>query len=297
MKKLSTLLLAAVTSTLTVAQTDSSSSSKQFKLVEARISLGMFNNKNALSDIGYFNTLSGNQSTILPDNLTAYSVEGGYSGSGLFSLQLGWIKKSKKTNDYNNNRIFRLGIDFYTPSIMNYSYRNEKIARIDTLTSSQNGSSYYVDSVITDYYNAAYNSSVLQVTFSAIYSTSQAHQVALYGGLEGALGITFNNYTNISYYTDFSNRITLANNVSTYEQSRYNVVFNSAETFRNKTGFTAALGVPLGIDLRLGKKREFWEKLHLFSEVTPYISLFYVPELFTHTITGIKTRFGLRVTF
>ncbi len=180
---------------------------------------------------------------------------------------------------------------------MNYSYQNENTTRIDTLTSSQNGSSYYVDSVITDYYNVSYNSSVLQVTFSAIYSTSQAHQVALYGGLEGALGITFNNYTSISYYTDFSNRITVANNGSTYEQSFYNVVFTSAETFRNKTGFTAALGVPLGINLRLGNKREFWKKLHLFSEVTPYISLFNIPELFTHTITGTKKRFGLRVTF
>ncbi len=94
MKKLSILLLAAVTSTLTVAQTDSSTSGGQFKMVEARISISMFSNKNIMSDIGYFNTLSGNQSTILPDNLTSYSIEyGGYHGSGLFSLQLGWIKK------------------------------------------------------------------------------------------------------------------------------------------------------------------------------------------------------------
>jgi len=213
MKKLSTLLLATVTSTLTIAQTDSSTSGGQFKIIEARISAGMTGGASTFSSIDNFKTLTGNQSTLLNNISSNYNINSyGYSRSGIFSLQLGWIKKSKKTNDYNNNRIFRLGIDYYSPSILYNNYSLTDISRTDTLISSQNGSSYYVDSVTTDYYNASYNSSVLQITFSAIYSTSQAHQVTLYGGLEGALGITFNNYTSVSYFKDFRTRITFPGN-------------------------------------------------------------------------------------
>jgi hypothetical protein len=64
--------------------------------------------------------------------------------------------------------------------------------------------------------------------------------------------------------------------------------------FTNKKKFACAAYVPLGVDFRIGKKRAFWKRTHLFYELRPSVTT--IPELRTFANAGVQQGIGLRVT-
>jgi len=53
----------------------------------------------------------------------------------------------------------------------------------------------------------------------------------------------------------------------------------------------------LGIDFRIGKKREFWKRTHLFYELRPGINVTSIPELRPITNASVQHGIGLRVSW
>jgi hypothetical protein len=104
------------------------------------------------------------------------------------------------------------------------------------------------------------------------------------------MGYAFNNKTSV-HYEEFISEPSLngysSNPISTYAN----------EFYRNRNFATFSAYVPLGIDFRIGKKREFWNRLHLFGEFRPSLNYAKIPELRRVLNPGITQSFGLKVTF
>ena len=113
----------------------------------------------------------------------------------------------------------------------------------------------------------------------------------MFGGVGITAGMSLNAYTYISYETDHS---TESSGTSSSNTSYGNTDFET-EKFRNKnnTGFSAF--IPMGVDFRIGRNKEFWKRLHLYYEFSPSINVVNVPELRTFTTANIKHGLGLKV--
>ena len=64
----------------------------------------------------------------------------------------------------------------------------------------------------------------------------------------------------------------------------------------NKNTYGYATYLPMGVDFRIGNKREFFKQLHVFYEARPFVNYTYIPELGGINSVGIKSALGLRVT-
>ena len=72
---------------------------------------------------------------------------------------------------------------------------------------------------------------------------------------------------------------------------------NIVEYFQNKMNFSTAIFIPMGVDFRMGKNREFWKRLHLYYEMKPSITYTAIPELKRITTVNLINSFGIKVTF
>ena len=84
--------------------------------------------------------------------------------------------------------------------------------------------------------------------------------------------------------------------------SSYNYISSKSEyeteLIKLKPQMGCSVYVPMGVDFCLGKKREFFKRLHLFGETKPCLNYTRISELKRNSITaGIKGGIGLRVSF
>ena len=234
------------------------------------------------------------QSVLLQRNLDGNSTnEYGYDmgfgshtlpgGSGVFGANLGFSFKEKPKSLTQ----LRCGIAVSGISISNSMSKTESIP-YDTLTSGQTGQTIYYDSVITSGYNMNYFARQLRLDISLIYRIYPAARWSLYGGAGMEGGTSLMAYTDINY----SEHLTVGS-----EEANYNpddAVYHS-ERIINKPIQEYVAYLPVGVDFRVGKKKEFFQQIHLFTELRPFISVVNIPELGTFSNTGIKNVVGLRV--
>lgn len=80
--------------------------------------------------------------------------------------------------------------------------------RIDTLTSSQSGTQYFVDSFSTHSYNANYSQEQLRLDASLIFRYNADKRWSFYGGIGANFGLSYNCITQVQHhvspYGDFS---------------------------------------------------------------------------------------------
>jgi hypothetical protein len=134
-----------------------------------------------------------------------------------------------------------------------------------------------------------YRSQQLRIESSLIYRTNAEKRWSVYAGIGASLGLSYNAQTHISYSTTDYFSGNYANNSGSYDYG--------FEHFRNKTNISTSVFVPMGVDFRIGKNKEFWKRLHLYYEMKPALSFLSVPELRTFTSVNMINSFGLKVTF
>jgi hypothetical protein len=160
--------------------------------------------------------------------------------------------------------------------------------RIDTLTSSQTGTQYFVDSVSTHSYNANYSQEQLRLDASLIFRYNADKRWSFYGGIGANFGLSYNCVTNVEHsvypYGDSYGLNMLSSYNGTHEH----------ETFENKGGFGFGVYAPLGIDFQVGKKREFWKPIHLYMELRPGFNVNQIAGLGTSFSAGNFSNIGLR---
>ena len=123
--------------------------------------------------------------------------------------------------------------------------------RVDTLTSSQSGEQFFVDSFSTHSYNANYSQEQLRIDASLLFRYRADKRWSFFGGIGANFGLCYNASTTIHHrvspYGDafgysFFNDIYL-NDFDTHE----------AETFEHTGGFGLGVYAPLGIDFQVEK--------------------------------------------
>ncbi|MCC7502880.1 MAG: hypothetical protein IT229_10145 [Flavobacteriales bacterium] len=162
----------------------------------------------------------------------------------------------------------------------------------DTLTSSQTGETFYVDSVHNSTYLVECSAERFGLSTSLVWRTKG--RWSIYGGVGFAGGLLMNARTEV-YHSTFDG-------VDDPNSSRPNDVHDGryagnggSETFRNGTGWWLSLNTPIGLDFQVARRSAFWSRVHLYDELRPQLLFQGTPELGTATNLGLQSVFGVRL--
>ena len=263
----------------------------QIKINELYLQSGAFFNqsKGSLAD---FQTLAP-QSSILQQDLSLYQNYPMYNFNlpgQAQTLSLG-LQLAKLPN-----ATLRVGLTHVNQgSALSYGGSYTESFTVDTLTSSQTGEQFLVDSFSTHSYNARYSQEQLRLDASLIFRLNGEKRWSLYGGVGANIGMSYNCQT------------TVHQSVSPYGDSQFYGLFNDYimysdgvhqhETFENKGGIGVGIYAPLGLDFQVGKNRAFWKPFHLYAEMRPGLNITQISGLGTTFSAGGFSNFGLRVKF
>ena len=265
----------------------------QIKITQIHINSGSFmdidNSKNQLSDF----SLLAPGSDILSKDFSAYQTNGYYFSGGLMrdnsflsnssnfqSIQLGlsFAKCPKGT--------LRIGISNVHSELLNTSGFNYESYVVDTLFSSQTGQMYYVDSTISNYYNGNYSNDQLRLDAAYIFEVNAGKRWAFHAGLGLSIGMSYRSTTTLlteEYIQPYSG----------YEGTS-NTQNIESESYGNFMVMGGSAYIPLGINFKLGNKREFWKPFVIYNEFRPTIQLNSIPNNTVKFNVGFGSTLGLR---
>ena len=215
-----------------------------------------------------------------------------FARSALFaasiSLRMGGAGRVTRSGAY-----LRAGFAFQHHAGNDLQLRKETRVPFDTLTSSQTGTSTFIDSLKISTYDLTHEYSQLALDGSVIFMKEYPKRWALYGGGGVQLGFAFDGRARVSHRSERTTdpRITSPTTSGGPERD----LDSEEEEFRTKDDLCFALYVPLGVTYRLAKKRAFWRALNLCYEMRPSFSLGGVPELDPGARVVVGQYFGLRV--
>jgi hypothetical protein len=235
-------------------------------------------------------------SSILKEDLAGYdeflglnfSNQRGISGS----VGIQFLDKEKKS--LRANPTLRLGFSYRNGEMLYGTLNRETSTVIDTLISSQTGAQLFLDSIYYETISMNTYRESLMLDASLIFESHPGSRWTLFGGLGLSAGYSFNSYTEIFYFDNVM--VEAAVNGGFGSVSPNNQESNiEVETFNNDNSFLGEIYIPLGVDFTVGKKREFWKKIHLFYEARPGMQFTSIPELRSISRTQIHQGFGVKL--
>jgi hypothetical protein len=265
----------------------------QIKITQIHINSGSFmdidQSKNKLSDF----SLLAPGSDILSNDFSAYQTNGYYFSGGLMrdnpflsnssnfqSIQLGlsFAKCPKGT--------LRIGISNVHSELLNTAGFKYESYVVDTLISSQTGQMYYVDSSISNYYNGNYSNDQLRLDAAYIFEINAGKRWAFHAGLGLSIGMSYRSTTTLlteEYIQPYSGFESNANSENIESESYGNFMVMGGSAY-----------IPLGINFKLGNKREFWKPFVIYNEFRPTIQLNSIPNNTVKFNVGFGSTLGLR---
>ena len=237
-------------------------------------------------------------SVLLQNNMDGFSeTEDNSSGyNGMVSLLLGINFKDHLTQQYKSNPQLRVGLSYSSGTLLtNYLYKEVR-SPYDTLTSSQTGQTYLVDSAVWESYDLNYHTEQVLLEASLIYRSRPEARWSLYGGMGFSAGVSINAFTTVDYAKNSGAGMHNPDPHYYY----YPIYYTSegtylSETNRNESSTALSVFFPLGIDFRIARKNDFWKRMHLFYEMRPGIHFAFIPEIRTVNEAFFQSTFGLRV--
>lgn len=290
--KINNLLLVSIlliASFSVLSQTEQPKVIKRISVNDVYVQVGLlseFNKNGTLSD---FKTLAP-QSTLLNNDFTTYTQSNGsvLTSNAGFSYMLGLQFRDREKTNYKSNPLLRLGVSYFGGTTLDGNLYKQERKHYDTLFSKQSGKEYYLDSVTTTNYSMSYRSQQIRFDGSLIFRTNPSARWSFYSGMGITIGASINAQTDV-FYSKYT-----SGNGSSYSFAGSSYKF---ETYRNKNNIGFSGYIPMGIDFRIGKKREFWKMTHLFYELRTGINMTSISELRTITNGGIQNGLGVKVTW
>lgn len=216
----------------------------------------------------------------------------------VLSLNLGFNILNKETNKYYKSPVLRLGFQYRSISPMTARSDERYEHRIDTLVSTNQNNTVYVDSVYHNSLNMAKHADIIALDASLIFRTDTSKLWSLFGGGGVSAGFSIDSYTlaNIheQEYINFSGDYSEGNDFAYHGNSSWG---NIQEKRRNKVNLMGSIYFPLGIDVRLGQRSSFLRYFHLFYEARPGVNILSIPEIRTFANFTIMHGLGMRVRF
>ena len=286
MKKHTIVLFAASALNLTALFAQEATPTKtdkkcSFHITEVQLQNGFQLNPMPRTNLLDFQSLAPN-SILLGTDFSSYSlVNRPATGGSFHALSVG-IKFKK------SNPTLRLGVSYLTNNNLNMAYEKVIKYAYDTLTSTQTGTQTVLTHDTLYRYSMTNLSKQLRLDASLIFRSNEAARWSLYAGVGASLGYTIESTTRVDYTVE---------SIDLQKNNGNTIASRQTEIFENKNYLTSTIYAPLGIDFRIGKKREFWKHLHLTYELKPSINFVAIPEIKTFTIVGLVSTGGLRYTF
>jgi hypothetical protein len=286
MKKQTIVLLAASAFNITALFSQEATPSKtdkkcSFHITEVQLQNGFQLNPMPRTNLLDFQALAPN-SAFLATDFSSFSLVNRQATVGSFQALSVGIKFKK------SNPTLRLGIAYLMNNNLNMAYEKVIKYAYDTLTSSQTGAQTVLTHDTLYRYSMTNLSKQLRLDAALIFRTNESARWSLYAGVGASLGYTIESTTRIDYTIE---------NVDRPKDKENTIASSQLEIFENKNYLTSSIYAPLGIDFRIGKKREFWKHLHLTYELKPSINFVAIPEIKTVTVVGMVSTGGLRYTF
>jgi hypothetical protein len=286
MKKQTIVLLAASAFNLTALFAQEATPTKtdkkcSFHITEVQLQNGFQLNPMPHTNLLDFQAMAPN-SALLATDFSSFSLANRQATGGSFHALSVGIKFKK------SNPTLRLGIAYLMNNNLNMAYEKVIKYAYDTLTSSQTGTQTILTHDSLYRYSMTNLSKQLRLDAALIFRTNESARWSLYAGVGASLGYTIESTTRIDYTIENMDR----------PKSKENTIDSrQTEIFENKNYLTSSIYAPLGIDFRMGKKREFWKHLHLTYELKPSINFVAIPEIKTATVVGMVSTGGLRYSF
>ncbi len=238
-------------------------------------------------------------SKLLSGDLSAYEEQefyqktNGISGMAGFHTALSFA--DRKTGKTGKNLQLRIGFFYMSGRHFNYKLEHSESMRTDTLTSSQTGDVIYLDSVFRSTYDMKYSSDQLRLDVCMLYRFNPAARFSFYAGFGAAGGIVFNAMTQIEYKLKKSveSANPYADRIEVFSADESNF---EREKIKNKSGTGYSVYVPIGVDLRLGRKKNGPGRVHFFWEALSALNSLTVPELGNTTRPTLFLTGGIRFT-
>lgn len=286
MKKQTIVLLAASAFNLTALFAQEATPTKtdkkcSFHITEVQLQNGFQLNPMPHTNLLDFQAMAPN-SALLATDFSSFSLANRQATGGSFHALSVGIKFKK------SNPTLRLGIAYLMNNNLNMAYEKVIKYAYDTLTSSQTGTQTILTHDSLYRYSMTNLSKQLRLDAALIFRTNESARWSLYAGVGASLGYTIESTTRIDYTIE---------NVDRPKSKENTIASRQTEIFENKNYLTSSIYAPLGIDFRMGKKREFWKHLHLTYELKPSINFVAIPEIKTATVVGMVSTGGLRYSF
>ena len=213
-----------------------------------------------------------------------------YDGTGVFEVSLSILPFW--TTDRSGPEV-RLGLTY--AGVMSQGAWLQKTERTpyDTLTSSQTGEQFFMDSVKRSTYWVDRYAERFGVNASLIWRTQG--RWSLFGGVGFVGGPVLNARTDVSKAVHEGVESATTNGSGGYDHSGAFGRNDAQESFRNGTGWWFAGQIPLGLDFQIARRGSFWSQLHLYYELRPQLLLQNAPELGTYSSFSIQSLFGVRL--
>ncbi len=291
-------VLTSVSFSWVVAQTEPVNTVKRIRISDFYVQPNLFSERTVSGNLADFRKLAP-QSEYLNLNFAGYNSSGGavyVNTNAMLSVMLGIKFSDKEKSKYKSNPLLRLGISYFSGRTLSNNLYKETRKTYDTLTSSQTGQTIYMDSVSLRNYGMNYVGQQLRLDASLIFRTNPEARWSLFAGVGLTTGFSFSAFTEV-YYSNYRRSESRSANGTILSTDRNFSSFESIknERLNNKTNFGASVFLPMGVDFRLGKKREFWKRMHLYYEFRPGINVTSIPELRTFTTASLQHGLGLRV--
>ena len=208
-------------------------------------------------------------------------------GSGLFEVGVG-LRPFRKAD--RSGPELCLGILYAGRTELTGYFTRITRTPYDTLTSSQTGEVFYIDSVRRSTYAVEYSAERFGLNASLTWRTKG--RWSIYGGVGLAGGLLMNARTDV-YHSLYDSVDGPAVGPWDGPDGR-SVPGGASESFRNGTGWWVSVYAPIGLDFRIARKGELWGRLYLYTELRPQLVFQGLPELGTGTSFGMQNILGLR---
>jgi hypothetical protein len=282
---------------ITSAQSGNTDTIKRVRINEASMSFSALLQMDPRGTLEDFKEIAPG-SEILKKDLSTYSNPNAITFDMQSSLsgKIGILFTDKKGNSYKSHPLLRMGFAYRKSSSLNSQLSKRTVTRLDTLTSSQGSAPVYVDSVNHRNIGMRYEAEELRLDISIVFSTDPAMRWKLYGGLGLTAGGSLNAYTTISESEYRFNELSTSSSGNLIGSDR-SISEHNYERLRNANSFGYSFYVPVGIDLRLGNKRAFWKRLHVFYEAKPFFNSYNIKELRQIKNVGFESSLGGLIRF
>jgi len=190
----------------------------------------------------------------------------------------------------------RFGFTSGKANFMNGSLNRTRSHRVDTLVSSRNGQEYFIDSVRSETYTLNYDANFLVINAALIIGSNPKSTWSIYGGVGLSVGMNYNAKSRVEFYSSYSYEGLERFGGETYSDEwdeSTNVEYHS----NNGLGLSFMMSLPLGVNFRLSKEKEFWRYTSLFYEFQPGVSFFDVKGIGGNFYSSVYNSIGMRVSF